>query len=376
MTHEGMHQAVEANVILDVMDTIVEHPTPQYEGRNAGASVRRLLGRMLLLLLLGLVAQTTLGLVDDAHAQSIFGPNLSEVVEEFEDTADNYEDDLIDLGRQLFWILFGIQFLLIGLNLLVRGPMALSANSVIGFSNPLANLFFYFIFGVLAWMLVYTAGPWTSGANSGDGWVRNLFEVFDGVGRDINGCSPAPASCAEPDDLLWIGLQLGGGVLSKVASSGADSNSALTWVMQALGTAMLASIAYAVLAVHLALTQTVFELMIAAAPLFIAMVIFRPMSSLTSGYLNFIVYLGVKLLILYILASVASAIGFNWVAFLATLLLSTVGLADLVLFNFQLVGAGLFLLAMAVYLPGRAASMVTQRLNLDIYSFLSSNPMT
>ena len=347
-------------------------PLPSTSPPNAEprCGLRRVMvqtGRVLLVFVgLGLVLAVLPGAVIDAEAAPFLGLSLENIVEKFTDKAGEFEAELTQAGRLLFWILFSIQFLLIGLNMLVRGPMALSAHSYLGFSNPLANLFGFFIIAALAWMLVLTSGP--------DGWVRSIFDLFNRVGNVVNGCDVADDSCVEPDFLMNIGLQLGGGILSKATTSGADSNSALVWVLQSLGAGMISSIAYMVLAIHLALTKTVFEIVVVAAPLFVAVIIFRPLSGLANGYFNFIIYLGVKLLMLYMLASVASSLGFNWVAFLATLLLSTVGLSELVLFNFQIMGAGLFLMALAVYLPSKAASMISQRLNFDFYALLSANP--
>ena len=344
-------------------------PGPASTRRRPWQWLRKAARVLLAIGILGIVMTATPGLVEQAQASPpLFGPSLSDIVEEFQDRAAEFEGTLTDAGRSLFWILFALQFLLVGLNLLVRGPMSLSAHSYLGFSNPLANLVGFFIIGVLAWIIVFTAGP--------DGWVRSIFDIFNRIGNVMNGCDAGDDNCVEPDALLNFGLQLGAGILSKATTSGADSNSALIWILQSLGAGMMSYIAYMVLAIHLALTKTVFELVIVAAPLFLSVIIFRPLSGLASGYFSFIVYLGVKLLMLYMLASVASSMGFNWLGFLSALLLSAVGLGDLILFNFQIMGTGLFLMTLAIYLPGKAAAMISQRLNFDFYALLNTNPTT
>ena len=315
--------------------------------------------------------EASLGLVDEACAQVVVpptNPDIDDLADVFLNIANTFQPTLITLGRQLFWVLFGIQLLIIGLNLVIRGPASLSSSSALGFENPLANLLVFFIVGALAWVVVYTAGPWAVGGASGGGWVRAIYDVFEGIGREINACPPAPAPCVEPGTVFGAGESLSLTILAKAGNMGWGIFAGLTWILVSFFCAFVVILCYIGIAVQLALTETVFVLTITTAPIFIATTIFRPTSGLASGYIAFIAYLGIKMLFLYLLAGIALNMGDGW----STDVNAIPGgaMAQFQLFMFQLMGATAFLAILTVYLPGRVANAISSRLDLDLHALL------
>ena len=306
------------------------------------------------------------------------GPDFDAIKGYVADRADAFAGKFREWGRELYILLFALQFVLIGLNLVIRGPFALATSRSIHPLNPFSNLIFFYFAGIVGYLFVYYAGPNEETA----GWVGWFFTLFKDTGEEV-GCSDPGGlidsffNACDPGVLMDIGTRIAGAIMVFSDATGLDSNDPFSWLLQGLGSTTVIFAAYSILAVQLALTESAFILMTAAAPLFIATLVFRPLSGISSGFLKLMVYLSVKIFILYLVAGVAGFIGNAWVeGFIKNLIIQLIfsggapEVGDLLSANFSMTATALFLIALTLYLPARVAGFVAGSLNFDLHAML------
>ncbi len=121
-------------------------------------------------------------------------------------------------------------------------------------------------------------------------------------------------------------------------------------------------------------------LAIVTAPLFLSVIVFRPLSGLADGFINFVIYIGVKLFILKLVAGIAGFVGEAWLNSILTWFVSNmivgastgggIELGSFYGFNLTIITASLLFLSLTMYLPTKVAWMVSQRVNLDLNGIL------
>ena len=317
------------------------------------------------------------------------GTGIDDVLDYIKQRAGDYAASFREWGRELYILLFALQFVLIGLNLIIRGPFALATSRSIHPLNPFSNLIFFYLAGAVGYLFVFYAGPEAMGPGTGGkGWVAWFFTLFSETGEEL-GCNPTGFTgflagigigACDPGELLSVGTQISGALLIFADASGIPANDPFNWVLQGLGSTTVVFAAYSILAIQLALTEGAFVLMAAAAPLFIATLVFRPLSGISTGFIKLLVYLSVKIFILYLVAGIAAFIGDRWlqsfVINLVTQLVFSAGSPDigkLLASNFSLTATAMFIIALTLYLPARVAGFIAGSVNMDLHSMLFSD---
>ena len=321
------------------------------------------------------------------------GTGVEEILDEIESMAAGYEARFQRWGEWFYVALFAMQFFLLGATMLIKGPFAIATYRPIHALNPFANLFFFLLAGTLGFLFVAnasTAVDTGSGVVFG-GWVNWFYELFSEAGRETACRDQAILfGMGDPCDegtLSWIGMRLSGILLVLSDGNGATTASPITWVASSGGAATAAFAAFTLIAIQLVLTKAAFALAMVAAPLFLATIIFQPMSGIATGYISFITYLGVRLFILQLVAGLATIVAEAWLnSVLMTMLSSALGRAvgffggnpglagidagQLFGFNASVIAASLLFVSLTVYFPTKVAGMVSQRMNLDINGIL------
>lgn len=278
---------------------------------------------------------------------------ITSVVDDFEDVLNDVDDDFQTAGEILFWALFLAQLLMISIRMVTGG----SGGSL--FKNPIIDLAYYIAAALVVWIIVDNAGL----------IIQETYDLFKGVGRVVNGCQINDDDCVDPNNFLLFAFKVASYFFQGAGSSGMGSSAGMPWYLQIVGSALVPLVAYATIAVQIAVTDIVFLIARVMAPFFMATIIFKPFSGLASGYFKLIMFLAVKILILYIIAAVAKTIGVNWEGMLISLAAGFITgqpqVAELVMNAFGVVGPGLVLLTLATTLPNRVSKMISWRLSID-----------
>lgn len=322
-------------------------------------------------------------------------PNLADLVNDIKGESLGWIGDFRDWASGLYVALFALQFFWIGVHLFVRGPFAITQRPTLHYFGAPAQFLYFCIAGVIGALLVDSSiyvDPvdgielYNHGTTYG-GWVPWLFGLFDEAGSRL-GCGGTVSTSltlvgnpCDPNTTMWVAMQLSTLLMLGAETTGAEAGP-MQWITQAIGGGGLTYAAFVALGVQIALTQAVFYLTVVAAPLFLATLIYRPLSGLSTGFLNFMVYLGVKLFVLYLVAGV---MGIFASEVLEAMLVSIVGgilgdlfgsdIGNLIGGTYGLTAASLFFTALVIFLPGRIAGTVSQRMNLDINGILFQNQL-
>lgn len=324
-------------------------------------------------------------------------PGIGDILDEIRDNANRYRGVFMGWGTGLYVTFFGIQFILLGATMLIKGPFAIATYRPIHALNPFANFFFFLLAGTLGFLFVSNSATTSvvGGTTVYGGWVQWLYDLFQQAGAST-GCG-APVEngtvlftndialglgnpCNE-DTMAWIGMRLSGIMTVLAESTGANNANPSAWTSSSGGASMAAFAAFSLIAVQLALTKAAFALAIVTAPLFLATIVFQPMSGISTGYLSFVVYLGVRLFILQIVAGLAGIVADAWISSILSSLAGnlltgiisgsfTIDAGSLFGFNATVITSSLLFVSLTLYLPTKVASMVSQRLNLDINGIL------
>lgn len=318
-----------------------------------------------------------------AMLPNLFGaPGLNSITDYIEDLAEDFRGDFMRWGTSFYALFFAIQFLLLGITMVVRGPFAIASYRPIHPLNPFANFFFFLLAGALGYMFVANSA-YIDASGEATGWVQWLYEWFNEMG-DETGCTRTVAfglvgSC-DAEGLAWIGMRLSGILLVLSESAGNSAGNPINWLVNSAGASTAVFSSFSVLAIQLTLVKAAFMLCIVTAPMFLSVIVFQPLSGIANGFISFIVYLGVKLFILKMVAGVASFVAGQWleaimVQFIGNMLTSLIfgtgiDTGSLFGFNLSVLTSSLLFLSLTLYLPTKVAGMVSQRLTLDLNGIL------
>ena len=318
-----------------------------------------------------------------AALPNLFGaPGLNRILEYIDDLAEDFRADFMRWGTGFYVLFFAIEFLLLGITMVVRGPFVIATYRPIHPLNPFANFFFFLLAGTLGYLFV-AYSSYINAAGEPTGWVHWLYSWFDEAG-ETTGCTRTVAfglvGACDAEGLAWIGMRMSGILLVLSEAAGNSGSNPINWLVNSAGASTAVFSAFSVLAIQLTLTKAAFVLAIVTAPLFLSVIVFRPLSGIANGFVSFVVYLGVKLFILKLVAGVASFVAGEW---LNAILVQFIGsmLTDLIFgtgidtgslfgFNLSVLTSSLLFLSLTLYLPTKVASMVSQRLNLDLNGIL------
>ena len=318
-----------------------------------------------------------------AMLPSLLGePGLSKILGYVDALAEEFRGDFMQWGTTFYALFFAVEFLLLGITMVVRGPFVIATYRPIHPLNPFANFFFFLLAGTLGFLLVqYSA--YLNVAKEPSGWVHWLYEWFSDMG-DETGCRESKvfglANVCNEEGLAWIGMRMSGILLVLSESAGNSGSNPVNWLVNSAGASTAAFSAFSVLAIQLTLTKAAFLLAIVTAPLFLSVIVFRPLSGIANGFVSFIVYLGVKLLILKMVAGLASYVASQWVTAILTQIVTAmltsmvtgtgIDTGSLFGFNLSVLTSSLLFLSLTLYLPTKVAGMVSQRLSLDLNGIL------
>ena len=318
-----------------------------------------------------------------AALPNLFGaPGLNKILEYIDDLAEDFRADFMTWGTTFYVLFFALQFLLLGITMMVRGPFVIASYRPIHPLNPFANFFFFLVAGTLGYLFVSNSA-YINAAGDETGWVQWLFEWFDEAG-ETTGCTRSVAfglvGACDAEGLAWIGMRMSGLLLVISESAGNSGSNPINWLVNSAGASTAVFSAFSVLAIQLTLTKAAFLLAVVTAPLFLSVIVFRPLSGIANGFVSFVIYLGVKLFILKLVAGVASFVAGEWlnailVQFIGSMLTSLIfgtgiDTGSLFGFNLSVLTSSLLFLSLTLYLPTKVAGMVSQRLNLDLNGIL------
>lgn len=306
-----------------------------------------------------------------AGLPNLFGaPGLGDILDHVEDTAETYRGDFMAAGTYIYVLFFCLQFLLLGVTMVVKGPFAIATYRPIHPLNPFANFFFFLLAGTLGYLFV-----------TNPGWIDWLYGWFSEAG-ERTGCTESlgPIGACDAEALSWIGMRMSGIIAVLSEASGNSPENPINWLVGAGGASSSVFAAFAALSIQLTLVEAAFMLAIVAAPLFLSTIVFRPLSGIADGFVNFIVYVGVKLFILKLVAGMAGFVGEAWLDSILTWFVTnmivgaatggSIELGSFYGFNLTIITASLLFLSLTMYLPTKVAGMVSQRLNLDLNGIL------
>ncbi|MEM1057591.1 MAG: type IV secretion system protein [Myxococcota bacterium] len=314
---------------------------------------------------------------------NFFGaPGLSDIVSEVETIANGFRNDFQNWGQSFYVLLFALQFLLLGATMVVKGPFAIATYRPIHALNPFANFFFFLLAGTLGYLFVANGHGFAQ-------WVFNWFEAAGeatGCTRDISLLITSVDAC-DADGLARIGMQLSGIMLAFTEAAGNSGSNPISWIANSAGASTAVFSAFSVISIQLTITEAAFVLAVVTAPLFLSTIVAQPVSGIATGYLSFVMYLGVKLFVLKLVAGLMTIVADAWFDAILTQILGDVlsGLAGSLFgvgggggfeigalfgFNLSLITTSLLFISLALYLPTKLAGMASQRLNLDLNGIL------
>ena len=312
----------------------------------------------------------------------IGAPGLDSFRDNAYSTMRSYRADFMQWGTTFYVLFFVLQFLLLGITMVVKGPFAIATHRPIHALNPFANFFFFLLAGTLGFMIVsnsVTVEP--DGTESG--WVPWVYDWFSETG-ELTGCDESYLYILDPcneETIAWVGTQMSG-VLALVASkSGQSEDNKADWFLSQKGAMTSVFASTTVLAIQMILVKIAFIIAIVSAPLFLSTIVFKPFAGIANGYISFIAYLGVKLMVLQLIAGLLGHVAEQWLAtligtvaisYLTSLIPGSPGLSigDMFSFNMSILIMSMLFLSLTLYLPTKLAGMVSQRMNIDLNGIL------
>ena len=347
----------------------------------------------------------------------IGAPGLKGFREHVRDKMQLYAYMFMDWGKIFYIVFFVIQFVLLGITMVVKGPFPIATHRPIHALNPFANFFFFLLAGTLGFLFIANSvveKPYdpstdrdkifTGNGVTYTGWIPWLYTFFEDSGQ-IAGCDggggyydasgteyvtgnsndiiPAAFGGVNPcneESMAWIGTTMSAVLTLMSERSGTTGGNKASWFLSIGGSSTSVFAAFSVLAIQLTLIKIAFLITLFTAPLFLCTIVFKPFSGIANGYVSFIAYLGVKLMILQLVAGLASYIAHQWIetlfadavmGFLTSLITTgTFQFGDTYSMTASITILSLLFLSMTLYLPTKIAGMVSQRLNIDLNGIL------
>ena len=311
----------------------------------------------------------------------IGSPGLDSFRDEVYSTMRSYRNDFMQWGTTFYVLFFVLQFLLLGITMVVKGPFAIATHRPIHALNPFANFFFFLLAGTLGFMIVsnsVTVEP--DGTESG--WVPWVYDWFSETG-EMTGCDESYAIIVDPcneNTVAWIGTQMSGVMALVVSKSGLSKDNKDDWFMSQKGAMTSVFASTTVLAIQMILVKIAFIIAIVSAPVFLSTIVFKPFAGIANGYISFITYLGVKLMVLQLIAGLLGHVAEQWLTTLmGTVIIGflasgatggSLSIGDMFSFNMSILVMSMLFLSLTLYLPTKLAGMVSQRLNIDLNGIL------
>ena len=208
-------------------------------------------------------------------------------------------------------------------------------------------------------------------------WLPLLPTAFGESALHIGGDAVEALS---PTHLLNIGISIFLDVLKSIGLT-ADIINLLTFVP-----ALFILLSFVVLAVHLLITLVESYIVVSGGLVFIGCMAFRGTVPLGEGYLQYTVYVGVKLFFIMLIASVAAAIGEDMIAllqsfdnlwleiFTSLFELDPEGAAEAVTsrlgFLWSITAVALLLAGIGLSMPGRIADRISRNMTFNFKAVL------
>jgi len=235
----------------------------------------------------------------DAHAQEVpdpFDGGITDaVLDEYRTLALEWNENLEGAGRSLFFSLLAVQAVLLAARIVFMQHQGRHAE----LPGLIGAMFRFLIVAPIAAVLIVTSSD----------WINALFGGFTQAAALAQG-APA-AELPSPGAVAAQGLSL------SLAIEGSQLTTALPSVIPATGTptgmltglaSVLILLAYIGMAIQLFITEAAFYLCLGAAPFFLSWVGFSQTAGIARGYLQFLTYIAVKMLVLLMLIGIATQI--------------------------------------------------------------------
>lgn len=191
--------------------------------------------------------------------------------------------------------------------------------------------------------------------------IPPLFETFVQAGKDA-----AFVPTLNPSEIAGIGILISGAMLGAGVIGGVLIPNPVLLAFSAV-CALLIALAFTAIACQVVYTLVEGYVVMSAGVFFLGFASFRGTATLADNYIMYVVHVGIKLFILYLLVPIGVTVAKTWpVALLRT------GMLDLTAGLEVLVGACIFC-GLVMFLPGTFASRITSGANLGIAQALRGN---
>jgi len=206
-------------------------------------------------------------------------------------------------------------------------------------------------------------------------WIPLLPTAFGQSAAYIGGGEVEHLS---PTHLVNVGLTLFLGTLKAVGLT-ADIVTYMAFVP-----ALLILLSFVALGAHLLITMVESYVVVTGGLLFVGFMAFRGTAPLGEAYLQYVVYVGVKLFFIILLASVSAAIGDDMVAILRSYdnlwlqlfesLFEEGGISEAITsrlgFLWSMTAVSLLLAGLGLYMPGRIAERMSRTMTFNVKGML------
>lgn len=190
--------------------------------------------------------------------------------------------------------------------------------------------------------------------------IPPLFETFVQAGKDA-----AFVPTLNPSQIAGIGILISGAMLAGGVLGSLGTNIVLLALTAVC--ALLVALAFAAIACQVVYTLVEGYVVMSAGVFFLGFASFRGTATLADNYIMYVVHVGIKLFILYLIVPIGITVAKTW-----PLALLRAGFMDLQAGLEVLIGACIFC-GLVLFLPGTFASRITSGANLGIAQALRSN---
>jgi type IV secretion system protein TrbL len=264
------------------------------------------------------------------------GGYLDEVVQNYQVASGGWLERLVPMAQRTFAVLAGLELAVSGI------WWALGRE---GLDAATAGLLRKFI--VLSFLFsLITLFPLWSGAIVGG---------FQAAGQGATGLG-----VVNPSQILDLGISIAAHMMLAFFSVGTLVSA--TGNVLAAAIAMLVLLAYIGIAARLCLTLVEASLVLTGGVLFLGFAAFRSTASLAEGYLMYVVQVGVKIFLIYLLVGVGSALSQEWAAIDFSPGLSPASLAP----EAQVLGGAVVLCLLVWRVPSAVAGRLAQGSSLRL----------
>ena len=196
-------------------------------------------------------------------------------------------------------------------------------------------------------------------------WLPMVAQGFGETAVYIGGNSISRLS---PTHLLHVGLSM---LLNVMKSVGLTSDLVTSF---AIVPGLIMLLCFVALAAHLLVTMIESYVVVTGGLFFIGFMAFRGTAPLGEGYLKYVVYVGVKLFFILLIAGIAASIGDDMVVLLQSydnLWLDSFGeglgntISSRLGFLWSMTSVAILLAGLGLHMPGRIATQISQGLTIN-----------